>query len=111
MLYTDDCQPEHPPEKGNAEHWNSDVEIDEIRFTAKQVRSIRKIFREECQAFSKDEHDIGCAPDLHMNIELTDKEPLRRTYNSAPTPLHRQVKYYIIDLVNKGRIRKTASPY
>ena len=46
-----------------------------------------------------------------MNIELTDKTPVRRTWGSVPPSLYQEVKDYIFDLINKGWIRKASSAY
>jgi hypothetical protein len=69
------------------------------------------MLRDECRAFSRDENDIGCVPDLQLDIELLDKEPVRKTYNSVPPPLYREVKDYILDLINKGWVEKSSSAY
>jgi hypothetical protein len=79
--------------------------------TEKQVCQIKALILEEKDAFSKDEEDVGCAPELEMEIKLKDDEPVRRTYTSVPKPLHKEVKDYIVDLVNRGWVRKSKSPY
>ena len=62
------------------------------------------MLREECQAFSKNADDVGCAKELQLEIKLTDPTPVQKSYNSVPPPLYREVKDYIVDLVNKGWI-------
>lgn len=69
------------------------------------------MLREECHAFWKDDNNVGCVPDLQLDIELLDKTPVRRTYSSVPPPLYNEVKDYIVDLLNKGWIQKSTSPY
>lgn len=46
------------------------------------------MLREECNAFSKDENDVGCIPSLQLKIRLSDTTPVRRTYTSVPKLLH-----------------------
>lgn len=62
------------------------------------------MLREECNAFSKDENDVGCIPSLQLKIRLSDTTPVRRTYTSVPKPLHKEVKEYLEDLLNRGWI-------
>ena len=69
------------------------------------------MLREKCHAFGRDKSDTGCAPDLKMRIRLNDEQPVQRTYSSIPRPLYREVKEYIQDLLSRGWITKSQSPY
>ena len=53
---------------------------------------IRQMLREECSSFSRDENDLGCAPDLELDIQLKDDTPVRQAYRSVPPPLYQEVK-------------------
>ncbi|XP_034150732.1 uncharacterized protein K02A2.6-like [Esox lucius] len=66
---------------------------------------------EESAAFSSDQNDIGCIPSLQMPITLKDNIPVQRAYSSVPKPLFNEVKSYIQDLLAKGWIIKSKSPY
>ena len=55
--------------------------------------------------------DVGCIPSLQLKIRLSDTTPVRRTYISVPKPLHKEVKEYLEDLLNRGWIQKSRSPY
>ena len=101
---------ETSPEK-DSDRWDPEVELDDEALTEHQRELVRAMLREECHSFAKDENDIGCAPDLQLEIELTDKTPVRKTYGSIPPPLYNEVKDYLVDLLNKGWIRKSTSPY
>ncbi|TWW74006.1 Retrovirus-related Pol polyprotein from transposon 297 [Takifugu flavidus] len=46
-----------------------------------------------------------------LKIRLSDTTPVRRTYTSVPKPLHKEVKEYLEDLLNRGWIRKSRSSY
>ena len=70
--------------------WEPEVILDEDQFTGEQVRLIRNMLREECQAYSKD--DVGCTKELQLEIKLTDPTPVQKNYNSVPPPLYREVK-------------------
>jgi hypothetical protein len=69
------------------------------------------MFREECNSFSQNDDDIGDVPKLQLEMELLDKEPVRRTYSSVPSPLYKEVKDYVVDLVNRGWIKKSTPPF
>lgn len=79
--------------------------------TPEQQEKVRKMLREQCVAFSRDENDVGCIPSLQLKIRLNDTTPVRRTYTSVPKPLHKEVKEYFEDLLNRGWIQKSRSPY
>ena len=84
--------------------------VDLSRLTDKQQRVVRKMLYEERDAFATNEYDIGCIPDLKMDINLTDQRPVQRNYTAIPHPLYPEGKHYL-DLLNKNFIRKSKSPY
>ena len=69
------------------------------------------MLREECESFSSSEEDIGCIPDLEMEINLKDNQPVQKKYTSIPRPLYPEVKQYIEDLLNQNFITESKSPY
>ena len=91
--------------------WEPEVSIDESQFSTEEVSRIKEMLRAECESFSRDGDDIGCAEGLELNIELTDSKPVRKSYGSVPPPLYQEVKDYILDLLNKGWIKKSVSGY
>ena len=99
---------ERSPER---EEWEPEVDLSCSGLTAEQEEKVRELLREECDAFSRNDQDVGCAPDLQMKIELTDKQPVHSSYNACPRPLYQEVKDYLQDLIGKGWIRKSKSPY
>lgn len=72
---------------------------------------VNKMLSEEVGAFARDENDIGCITSLQMSIILQDEVPVQKTYSSVPKPLFREVKQYIQELLLKGWIAKSTSPY
>ena len=50
------------------------------------------MLREEYESFSSSEQDIGCIPDLEMEINLKDSQPVQKMYTSIPRPLYPGVK-------------------
>ena len=66
---------------------------------------------EEADAFAMSDDDVGCVPELEMDIGLTSDQPVQKNYISIPRPLYPEVKGYIEDLLNRGFIRKSKSPF
>ena len=69
------------------------------------------MLKEEAQSFARDEQDLSKIPSLQMHLTLKDDEPVQRSYMSVPKPLHKEVKEYLLDLLNRGWIKKSKSPY
>ena len=69
------------------------------------------MLREESGSFAKSDDDIGAAPDLTLDIKLSDQTPVQKSYLSIPHPLYNEVKNYIEDLLNRNFIAKSSSPY
>ncbi|CAH3172804.1 unnamed protein product, partial [Porites lobata] len=46
------------------------------------------MLREEYESFSSNEEDIGCIPDLEMEINLHNNQPVQKKYTSIPRPLY-----------------------
>lgn len=46
-----------------------------------------------------------------MHITLNGTSPVQKTYMSVPKPLHNEVKEYLQDLLNRGWIIPSQSPY
>lgn len=76
-----------------------------------QQETVEKMLYEESAAFAKDANDIGCIPSLEMSLNLKDDIPVQKAYSSVPKPLFAEVKEYIQDLLAKGWIVKSKSPY
>ena len=91
--------------------WEPEIDLNCSGLTSEQEEKVRTLLREECDAFSKDDQDVGCVPDLQMKIELIDNQPVQSSYNAVPRPLYQEVKDYLQDLIGKGWIRKSKSPY
>ncbi len=86
--------------------WNPPVGLEHL--SEHQGEAVREILHEECEAFA---YDIGSIPTLNMYITLSDPAPVQKTYTSIPKPLHAEVKEYLQDLLNKGWITPSRSPY
>lgn len=84
-----------------------DPPVDLTHLPLVQQKKVKQMLWEECQAFSRNDEDIGCIPSLQLKIRLTDPMP----YVSVPKPLHRDVKQYLEDLLNRCWIKKSRSHY
>ncbi|KAL6463235.1 hypothetical protein MHYP_G00276260 [Metynnis hypsauchen] len=87
------------------EWWDPPVSLSHLPLA--QQHRVKQMLREECKAFSHDEKDVGCIPSLQLKIRLTDPTPVKRSYVSVPKPLHKEVKQYLEDLLNRGWIKKS----
>lgn len=88
-----------------------DPQVDLSHLSKAQRETVRQLLREECHAFSYNEDDIGSIPSLKLHITLHDTTPVKKTYMSVPKPLHQEVKEYLQDLLNRGWITQSRSPY
>ena len=86
-------------------------QVDLSGLTIKQREQAEQLLREEADAFARNGNDIGCIPELQMDINLTDSQPVQKNYLAVPRPLYPEVKAYIEDLLNRGFIRKSKSPF
>ena len=76
-----------------------------------QKLKIKQLLLEERDAFCVDDQDVGCAENLQLKINLSDKTPVQKNYISVPKPLYPELKHSIEDLLNRGFIQKSRSPY
>ena len=90
--------------------WEPEIDLSCSGLTTEKEEKVRTLLKEECDAFSKNDQDVGCAPDLQMKIELTDNQSVHSSYYACPGPLYQEVKDYLQDLIGKGWIRKSKSP-
>jgi hypothetical protein len=97
--------------KAGKQQWDPAVDLDEAPLTEEQKRRVRQVLREECDAFSRDDDDVGTVEELQMNISLKDDSPVQRAYVSIPPPMYEEVKAYIDDLLRRKWIRPSKSSY
>ncbi|XP_071996711.1 uncharacterized protein [Engystomops pustulosus] len=102
------CQQEKQT-PSSREHWDPPVSLEHLG--AEEQQMVRRMLREECHAFAKDDFDVGCIPSLKMRINLKDNTPVTKGYTGVPKPLHKEVKEYLQDLINRGWVQKSKSSY
>ncbi len=89
--------------------WHPPVDLRHLSDSQREV--VQKMLYEESSVFSKGDNDIGCIPSLQMSITLQDAIPVQKAYSAVPKPLFSEVKGYIQELLVKGWIVKSKSPY
>ena len=85
--------------------------VDMSTLNEEQRKLATKLLIEQTDVFARNDDDIGCIPDLQMNINLKDKTPVQKNYVAVPKPLYPEVKAYIEGLLNRSFIRKSTSSY
>ncbi len=89
--------------------WHPPVDLSHL--SGDQQAVVKQMLHEESASFAQDGDDVGCIPSLQMSINLKDDIPVQHAYSSIPKPLFKEVKEYIQDLLAKGWIVKSKSPY
>lgn len=91
--------------------WDPPVPLPTDKLNTEDQQKVKQLLFEYSDIFSRDEADIGFAPDLRMDISMQDPTPVRQTYRSIPNALYSEVKDYIHNLLSKGFIRKSKSAF
>lgn len=81
-------------------HWSTD-----------RQRQVKELLTAESAAFSRNDEDMGCIQELQMDIKVSDYNPVQKNYISIPRPMYREVKEYLSDLIARGWIKRSKSPY
>ena len=87
-------------ERDESKQWDPDIDLSHL--TKDQQEVVRKVLREECAVFAKDENDIENATDLKLKINLSNDTPVKKSYISIPPPLYKEVKEYLENLLVNG---------
>ena len=72
---------------------------------------VEQMLIQEAAAFSLEDSDIGNVTYTSMDIKLHDKTPAQLNYHSVPKPLYTELKAHIEDLLKRGWIVSSTSPY
>lgn len=96
-------------ESHTQEKWHPPVNLEHL--DPQQQDAVRQMLFEESDVFARGEGDIGCIPNLQLKINVVDNNPVQKSYNSIPKPLYKEVKEYVQNLLDRGWIRKSVSPY
>ena len=96
-------------ESENAEEWVPPVDLSHLEGGERQT--VMQMLKEEAGAFSRGKDDIGVIDSLQLHLSLKDTVPVQQNYTSIPRSLYKEVKEYIEDLVCRGWVEKSKSPY
>ena len=78
---------------------------------SKQVHQIAKLLQENELAFSKGDLDLGYCDAIPHKINVTSNVPIRQPYRRIPPTQIAEVKKLLQDMLEKGIICKSSSPY
>lgn len=101
--------PERLQSESQDQVWDPPVNLDHL--SCEQQAIVKQMQREASSSFARHKDEVGFKKKLKMDIKLTDDVPVVKSYNAIPRPLYDEVKSHIQDLLNKGFIRKSSSPY
>lgn len=103
--------PEAQQDKGGNVVQQWDPPVDVAHLSEDQQKVVKEMLRQESGAFARDDEDMGCIPSLEMSITLKDSTPIQKSYTSIAKPIYKEVKEYVEDLLARGWIVKSKSPY
>ena len=58
--------------------WDPPVDLDSKYLNDDQISQVKQMLREECASFAKEDSGIGCAPELELDIQLSNPEPVKK---------------------------------
>lgn len=76
-----------------------------------QKKQVTDLLVRNGDVFARNDDDIGYVPELKLDIQMVDKVPVKTSYRSIPQALYDEVKDYLQNLIAKGFVRKSKSPY
>ena len=86
-----------------------DIDLEDL--IPAQEEMALKLLAEEADTFANNDNDVGCIPDLELDLDLEDQTSVQNNYVAVPKPLYPEVKAYIKDLLNRNFIKKSSSSY
>ena len=81
-------------------------DIDLEYLTPAQKEMAFTLRTEEADSFAKDDSDIGCIPDLQLDLDFS-LAPVQKNYVAISKPLYGEVKAYNEDLLNRNFIKES----
>ena len=85
--------------------------LDMSTLTATERNKVVRLISKSLDVFCESSADIGDVKECTLKIDVKDEVPIQQTYRSLPRPLHREVKNFVEDLLNKGWITHSQSNY
>ena len=75
------------------------------------VQAAKTLLTKYRDAFSLEEGELGCTNLIHHDIPVMDEAPVRQRYRRLPPSQFSLVKAHIQDLLHRGIVRVSCSPY
>ena len=79
--------------------------------TAAEQRAARDLLLTYQDTFSEGEGDVGCTRLVQHEIPVTSEAPVRQRYRRIPPAQFAQVKEHVQELLRRGIVRPSSSPY
>ncbi|XP_061584211.1 uncharacterized protein LOC133449095 [Cololabis saira] len=79
--------------------------------SAEQTKQGLELLQKHSTVFSHGEGDLGCTSLVEHEIPLVDDGPVRQRYRRLPPSQYEQVKVHIQELLVRGVVRPSCSPY
>ena len=95
--------------KNSEDKWLPGVDLSHL--PSDQRKLVESVLIEECEVFSRDEHDIGSVEKLKLKLNLKDDIPISKPYRKIPKQLYAELKQYLEDLITHQWIKKSYSSY
>ena len=101
--------------RGGQGYPEATVDLSAITFGAdlkpEEKSALEQVIRENADVFAWSEDQLGCTHVVKHTIPLTDNTPIAQRYRRLPPHCLKEVEAHIDDLLEKGVIQPSASPY
>ena len=76
-----------------------------------EIKQGVELLQKHSTVFSRGEGDLGCTTLVEHEIPLADEAPVRQRYRRLPPSQYEQVKAHIQELLDRGVVHPSCSPY
>ena len=97
-------------EEPATDHKLDDIEIDPS-LSAAEASQLRELLRKYSDCFAWSDAELGYTDRVKHEIVLTDETPIAQPYRRIPPGALKEVKDHIEDLLTRGVIQPSSSPY
>lgn len=85
--------------------------LEELDINESEKQKIRHLMEKHRNVFISDDLDLGYTTKTQHRIQLSDDQPIAQPYRRIPPSQFEEVKNHIQDLLHKGIIKESTSPY
>ena len=79
--------------------------------SSEQTKQCIELLQKHVTVFSQGEGDLGCTTLVEHEIPIVDDGPVRQRYRRLPPSQYEQIKTHIQELLDRGVVRASCSPY